>query len=99
MTEEQFWQINPRKYEIYVDGFMKKQQMLEHNMWLMGRYILDAVACVLSDRKHPHHYPEKPYYELEEEHRIIDATNMSEEEKEAGRRAWMRSMGFDFSSM
>lgn len=99
MTEEQFWQTNPRKYGYYVDAFIKKQKMIDHNMWAMGRYILEAVACVLSSKEHPHHYPEKPYWEMEEETRIIDGSNLSEEEQEQGRMAWMKSMGFNFNEI
>lgn len=96
LTEEQFWHKTPATLLIHLDAFMDRQMMADRMMWMMGGYVLDAVAAVLSDRRHPHKYPEKPRLEEQEDKRFIDTSDWDEEEMEEARRKVLASMGYDF---
>ena len=95
LTEDEFWHKTPASLEIHMEAFGDRQMAADRMMWMMGGYVADAVAAVLSDRKHPHRYPEKPRMEEQEANRIVDGSEWDEDEKEKARMAIMAAMGFE----
>lgn len=91
MTEEYFWESNPRKMKPYIEAYKQKELLNDTNNWMLGQYIRSAIASSL-DKKNK--YPEKPHLQEIEDNRIIDGSQMSEEEQELARQRIMKSMGF-----
>ena len=96
VSESIFWTLNPVKLKPYIEGKRKKDIEQDYFNWMLGAYIKSSVLSALDKRNK---YPEKPYLEKAEEERIIDGSELSEEEKEIERRKIMAMMGFDTSMM
>ena len=90
MTEEQFWESNPRKMKPYMDAYKQKELMIDAHNWRLGMYIQSAVASVFS--KHGR-YVDKPFLQKQEDDRIMDASELTEDEIEAAQRKLMMTMG------
>lgn len=90
MTEEQFWESNPRKMKPYMDAFKQQEMMIDTHNWRLGIYIQSAVSSVLS--KHGR-YIDKPLLQKAEDDRIMDASELREDEIEAAQRRLMMTMG------
>lgn len=90
MTEKQFWETNPRKMKAYSEAYKLKRMEIDENNWMLGMYIRSAITSALDKRGR---YPDKPHLQEIEENRVIDGSQMSEEEQEAARRKIMMSMG------
>lgn len=53
--------MNPKELQPFIKAFSLKQENLDNNMWIMGRYIELAIGSTMSkDCK----YPNKPFLEL-----------------------------------
>lgn len=96
MTEEQFWASNPKTMKPYITAYKERERIIDSNNWSLGMYIRSAIMSALDKRSH---YPDKPFLEEAEEKRIIDGSNMSEEEQEIARRKIMKNMGLPTSFM
>ena len=84
MTYEQFWYGNPDMVIFYKDAHIMRNKSRNQELWLQGRYFIDAIGACL-DKKYK--YPEQPYdiypktrAELEEEaekqrHKVIEYFN------------------------
>lgn len=83
------------QYTTYQEGCAERDKKIDWFLWMMGRYTADAIASVMSDRKHRYRYPEKPYLEQADDRIILDGSGLSEEEKAAERMKLMRQMGYD----
>lgn len=90
MTEEMFWVSNPRKMKPYMEAFKQREILNDVNSWRLGQYIQAAIASVFS--KHSK-YPEKPILQKAEDERIIDASELTQDEIEEAQRKVMMSMG------
>ena len=79
MTYEQFWKGDPYLAVVYREVEMRRRQEQNENLWIQGRYVLDAFTSVMSAAfgkkgSKPFQYPKEPY-------RITPLTE--EEKKEA----------------
>lgn len=58
MPYELFWHLNPKKIEPFKTAYQKRIEQENHNAWLQGGYIRDAIAsCFDKESK----YPQQPY--------------------------------------
>lgn len=89
MTEEQFWETNPRKMKPYSEAFKQRQMIADTNNWTLGLYIKSAFVAAMDKRGK---YPDKPYLQDVEDKRII-TEELNESEQEIARRKMMLSMG------
>lgn len=84
--EKEFWELNPHRLRFYIEASKKRQKQKDREMWMMGIYenraFISALDMVLNGRKARTKYPEKPMLEEYEDRKIIDGTNLSEEEKD-----------------
>lgn len=56
-----FWDMNPKELKPFVKAFSLKQENLDNDMWIMGKYISLAIGSTMSkDCK----YPNKSFLEL-----------------------------------
>lgn len=58
MTYEQFWYEDVCLAKYYLEMQNIKNQMRNQEMWLQGRYFLDAIACNFNKS---YKYPKEPY--------------------------------------
>lgn len=79
MSEEQFWNSNPRLMKPYIKAHELKTEQQDTLNWFLGQYIMSAIGVVLSDKKHNVKYVEKPFTTQQKEKREIE--NMSDEDK------------------
>ena len=96
VSENLFWTLNPTKMKPYIESKRKKDIERDYFNWLLGAYIKSSILSALDKRNK---YPEKPYLEKAEDERIIDGSDLSEEEKEIERHKIMAMMGFDMSML
>ena len=57
VSDDKFWELNPKKLEPYVKAFSLKEKMVQRNIWETGLYIRLAIASCI-DKKVK--YPTKP---------------------------------------
>lgn len=84
--------MNPRLLEPYIEANRQRQINDDWGRWMLGKYVRDAVQNAMNGRKSK--YPEVPYMQEYENKRIIDGSNLSEEEQEMERKKIMAAMGF-----
>lgn len=84
--------MNPRRLKIRQEAFRQKQLIDDWLLWRSGLYVKDAVLAAFNGRKCK--YPEKAYLQQAEDERIIDGSELTEEEKAAERMKFMRAMGW-----
>lgn len=54
VSDDKFWDMNPKSLEPYIKAFSRKQELIAGYMWQMGAYVRLAVGSVLSkDCKYP----------------------------------------------
>lgn len=53
-----FWELNPRELEPFAKAFSLKQEQVDSNMWVMGKYIQIAIGTCFSKNNK---YPNKPF--------------------------------------
>ena len=79
VSYDEFWKLNPHILDIIQKSYLKKQKVIDRQMWMMGMYVKDAVGTVidhaLSGSKAKSKYMEKPI--LEE----LEEVNLTEEER------------------
>lgn len=61
MSADEYWNSDPHLFRAYIDAHKKRNEQRNQELWLQGVYIAEAVASVLSDKKHPHKYPKQPF--------------------------------------
>lgn len=93
MSSEEYWNGDAELPKAYRKAFKMKQENVNHEAWLHGLYVYDAVVSAmtrLSDKKSSHKdYATKPYsftredVEKEKEEKKIEA--------EAQAEVWMKS--------
>ena len=91
MSEDKFWESNPRTLKPYIEAHKLKSMQTDSDNWMLGQYIRLAIGSLL-DKKCK--FPEKPMMQEVEDKRIIDGSNLSEEEQELARLRIMKSMGY-----
>ena len=47
LTPEQFWKMNPRKLKPYIEAEKIREERVDTQMWLMGRYVYEAVGAAV----------------------------------------------------
>ena len=81
MSRDEYWNGSIYAAFDYVEAFILKQKRVNHEAWLYGRYVFDAVGVVVanalgSKNDTKYSYPERPYgYELTEEEKQIEEEN------------------------
>lgn len=90
MTEDMFWHSNPTRMKPYMDAYRERQLIQDNNNWSLGLYIKSAVASAL-DKKNK--YPEKSFMQQIEDDRVVERTDMTEDEEEIARKRMMMQMG------
>ena len=60
MSADEYWNSDPYLFRGYVAAQKLRNERKNEEMWLHGIYIMEAVATVMSDKKHKHKYPTKP---------------------------------------
>ena len=84
MTAEEYWDGDNDLPKYYREAYKLKQEQLNHEAWLYGLYVYDAVSSVMSHlnkNKSDHKsYAEKPYdfTPKGEEERVIEAKAQAE---------------------
>ena len=61
MSYDEYWNSDPYLLRFYSDAQKQRNRRRNEELWLQGIYIAEAVASVLSDKKHPHKYPKEPF--------------------------------------
>lgn len=67
MTEEQYWNGEPRLAISYRTAFKQRQESSNYNIWLQGLYIYDAFSTVIYNgftrgkNQKARSYPDRPY--------------------------------------
>lgn len=86
VSEEEFWELTPRMFKIHGEVYQRKLKEQDRFNWQLGAYFMNAVSVSLDHALNGHkartEYFEKPFSEQGEDE-YIDASNYSEEEKEA----------------
>lgn len=82
ITPEQFWKMNPRMLEPYYEAERIKEERLDHQMWMMGAYVFEAVQTSIGNAfrgkgKKAQPYRDRPFSQDIKEER----GEISEEEK------------------
>ena len=90
MTEELFWQSNPKRMKTYIDAYKERQLIQDNNNWSLGLYIKAAIASAMD--KH-NKYPEKSFLQEAEDNRVVERKDLTEDETELARRRMMMQMG------
>lgn len=79
-----FWRLNPRLLKSYVKAYGIKVKQQDEIMWLMGRYVQQAVGVAvehnLAGKKAKSEYFDKPLMQLNKEQKEQE-NNLTEEEK------------------
>ncbi len=93
MSYEQYWHGDSSLPKYYREAYKKRQEQSNHEAWLHGLYVYDALLSAMSHmnpNKNTHQkYAEKPYsftpeeVEKEEENKVIEA--------EARAEVWLKS--------
>lgn len=90
MSEDQFWESNPRKMKPYTEAFKQRRMLKDSDDWKLGLYIRSAIASAFEKKCK---YPEKPYLEEVEDNEYIDASDWTEEQKEEYRQKLFGYLG------
>lgn len=80
MTEEQFWNSNPRLMKPYIKAHELTLEENDRLNWYLGQYIMSAIGVVFSDKKHKSTYVDEPILTQSRKQKAIE--NMTDEEKE-----------------
>lgn len=93
MTSDEYWRGDVELAPAYRKAFRMKQEHQNHEAWLNGLYVYDAVMSALThlDKKTSSHrnYAEKPYsFSKEETEKEKEAKKV---EAEARAEVWMKS--------
>lgn len=84
---DEFWHLNPHKFNIIVSGHMRKQKMLDEQMWAMGMYIQNAVSVsidhALNGRKAQSKYIDKPMLSEMEDNQLTEEERYEKELQKA----------------
>lgn len=91
MSEDRFWESNPKTLKPYIEAFKQRSMKDDSDNWMLGQYIRLAIGSAL-DKKCK--YPEKPMMQDMEDRRIIDGSNLSEDEQAIARMKIMKSLGW-----
>ena len=90
MTAEEYWHGDPSLPRAFRKAYKLKQEQINHDAWLHGLYVYDAVASVVScfskNTSSHHQYATEPY--------SFSATKTEEEKKieaEAQAEVWMKT--------
>lgn len=93
MTYAEYWHGDAAAPKYYLEAYKKKQEQVNHEAWLYGMYVYDAVTSAMSllntDKSKHTKYAEKPYsftpdeIEKDNENKVIEAQAQAE--------VWMKS--------
>ena len=61
MSADDYWNSDPHLFRSYLDAHKLRNEQKNQELWMQGIYIAEAIASVLSDKKKPHKYPDKPF--------------------------------------
>ncbi len=93
MSYDEFWRMDVELTTAYRRAYRMKQESTNHEAWLNGMYVYDAVMSALThlDKKTSSHrnYAEKPYAFSKEE--IEREAEEKKVEAEAQAEVWMKS--------
>lgn len=84
MTYDEFWHGPPSLVRAYRKAYDMKRHERNHEMWLMGRYVFDALRCAplavgfVDKTAKSGNYPDRPYPLSEQE---AEAQNQQHEEE------------------
>ena len=85
MPYEIFWHLTPVKLESFTEAHKLKQKIKDEQMWIMGRYVLEALnvslahfGAGLAGKKSDVKYLEKPF--LQDVKEEVDVHGESREE-------------------
>ena len=71
MPEADFWHLNPRKLNPYIDALKIKSRVNDEEMWALGQYVHEAVGSavdkVLAGKKSKWKYLDAPLLQKAEE--------------------------------
>lgn len=93
MTYAEYWHGDAAAPRYYREAYKKKQEQVNHEAWLHGMYVYDAVTSAMSllntDKNKHTKYAEKPYSftpedrEEEKQNKVFEAQAQAE--------VWMKS--------
>lgn len=72
MTFRQFWEESPQLVKYYRDANELKQKQKNYELWMQGRYFVDALSCTVLNALSTKHstkfsYPDEPYITKQKE--------------------------------
>lgn len=76
-----FWQMNPRMLKPYYEAKKIQTDELDTEMWLMGRYVYDAVSLAIGNAFRGKNKRALPYIEAPFHKQNAEREEMSEDEK------------------
>lgn len=83
--------MNATKVKPYLDAYRGTELKKDYDNWMLGLYIKSSIASAM-DRHNK--YPDRPYLQDIEDKRIVDGSNLSEEEKALERKRMMIADGY-----
>lgn len=93
MTYDEFWHGPPSLVKAYRKAYDMKRHERNQEMWLMGRYVFDALRCAplavgFADKTaKPGNYPDRPYPLSEQE-----AETQNQQREEENFKEYLRQM-------
>lgn len=81
---DEFWQLNPRKLNVIMEGYKLKRKVEDESQWLFGGYVFHAVSVAMGNAFRKKGVKAQSYFEILEKPFLdsVQKEELSETEKQ-----------------